>query len=244
MNRIFSILEQRAALLLSIFGFVLILAGNTFECHILKIELGKLLAEVGGLLLIVGILHFLFESSMRRQLIQDIVQTVVGAGRLSASGIRDFMIHSHDVDYGRLIEHSKLLVIGEHYSSGIFERFAPSFDIRRNRELETTVLLLKAGSPAQNYLGYGTIDYTITKIRELIQPLAPNNNRRGPRIKWHKQILRYSFVLTDECIWIKFYRNSRGRSLVPAICIADESELYEFFLKDVFALIEGSEDDD
>ena len=89
MKKISEILQERATLFLIAVGFGLIALGNAVECRVLKIELGSLTAEVGGLLLIIGLIHWLYESSMRRQLFQEIVESVVGAGRLSASGITD-----------------------------------------------------------------------------------------------------------------------------------------------------------
>ena len=53
------ILQKNANLTLVIVGFLLIGIGNSFEVEIFKIELGRLIAEVGGLVLVVGLLHWL-----------------------------------------------------------------------------------------------------------------------------------------------------------------------------------------
>jgi hypothetical protein len=245
--RISDILEQRAQFLLIAIGLALIVLGNGFEKRILKIQIDLLIVEVGALLLIVGILHWVYESTVRRQLVQEIVETVVGAGRLSTSGIVDFRIHSRDVNYTDMIRHAKTLTIGEHFSPRIFEDFAPHFRHRHSSGLETVVLLLKAGSPAETYMkenfpGFGNNELKIERIRVILQD-TPGTKHPALKLKWHRQILRYSFVLTEESIWVRFYRNSFGFSLVPAICIAKGSPIYEFFAEDVKALTQGAEDE-
>lgn len=248
MKRVSEILQERATLILIAFGLILIVLGDAIECRILKIEVGNLTAEVGGLLLVLGLIHWLYESSIRRQLFQEILESVVGAGRLSASGITDFHIHSIDVDYQKAIETSKELVIGEHHSTRIFENFAPAFELRNRSKLKTTVLLLKQGSAPELHLratlpAYGDPQHKVARIREILRSGQIEDQPALATIKWHSQILKYSFVLTEECIWIRFYRNTTGFSLVPSLRVITGSQLYNFFLVDVKALTAEAIDD-
>jgi len=78
MKKLSDVLEERARLILVSSGLLLILIGNAFDYRLLKVNVAELLAHIGALLLIVGLLHWIFETSMRRQMMREIVETVVG----------------------------------------------------------------------------------------------------------------------------------------------------------------------
>src|SRR6266436_3210836 len=119
MKKVSDILDSRARLVLIASGLFLILLANTFDCEFLKINLAQVVAHLGALLLIVGLLHWIFDVTMRRQLTHEIFEAVVGAGRITSSGIIDVHHNSKHVDYATLIESAEHLIIGEHYSSRI-----------------------------------------------------------------------------------------------------------------------------
>ena len=177
---------------------------------------------------------------MRRQLFREIVESVVGAGEVSASGICDFKIPSREIDYRELIVKSERLWIGEHYSTKIFEDYVDSFAERHGSGKPTLLLQLLPGSAGDIYLkeaipSSGVDERKIARIRQICG--------KGLTIRWHKLVLRYSFVMTDTSIWVRFYRNSEGYSVVPAIRVSEGSNLYEFFSKDIDELLNGCVDD-
>jgi hypothetical protein len=252
MKKMSEILDERARLILVVSGLTLILVGNAFDYHILKINLAELLAHVGALLLIVGLLHWIFDTSIRRQLTQEIFESVVGAGRTSSSGIIDVNHNSREVTYEKIIKSAKRLIIGEHYSSRFFEDYAPHIRERLARGGETIALLLKPETSAARYLresrsGHGAVSEQIRKIHEITNISDSGHNKAsgataGFHIKWHKRVLRYSFVMSDDLVWVRFFTNSEGYSLVPAVCVSRGTPLYEFFLTDVTRLLEQAED--
>ena len=74
-----------------------------------------------------------------------------------------------------------------------------------------------------------------------LQKIVIELNEIGPgkiEISHHTKVLSYSFVQTDSCIWIKPYRNSSGRSRVPAIQIKSGTDLNNFYESDINMLIE------
>src|SRR5260370_14143284 len=173
MKKVSEILDDRARLLLIVSGLTLILVGNAFDYRVLKINIAELLTHVGALLLIVGLLHWIFDTGMRRQLTQEIFETVVGAGRTSASGIFDVCHNSREVDYKTMIQSAKRLIIGEHYSSRFFVDYPPQLRERLSRGVDTIVLLLKQETAAVRYLvesgsGHGAMTAQITKIRDIM----------------------------------------------------------------------------
>lgn len=56
----------------------------------------------------------------------------------------------------------------------------------------------------------------------------------------HDRVLRYTFIKTDQTIWVRFFTNSKGYSIVPAIKIETGSSMFEFFEKDISRLKEQS----
>lgn len=249
MKKVSEILDSQARLALVALGLAFILVGNAFDYKLLKINLAELLAHVGALLLIVGLLHWMFDLSLRRQLTQEIFDAVVGAGRISSSGIVDVHHSSREVDYKKLILSANKLVVGEHYSSRFFEDYAPQIRERLEKGNETVVILLDQNSGAARYLtesrsGHGDVSAQLSKIKELTSVRAKRGGAKfsGAKLKCHDRVLRYSFVMTEELIWVRFFTNSHGYSLVPAICVAKGTQLYEFFLTDVTRLLEMSTD--
>jgi hypothetical protein len=242
-------LEKQARLILIGSGLVLIVTGNSFELQILKIKVAELFAHVGVLLLIVGLLHWIFESTMRRQLIQEIYDAAIGAGRVSSSGIGDVQLSSRDVSYKGLIETSQRLVIGEHYSARLFEDYGPEIRARLSRGDETIVMLLDRECAAAEYLaashsGHGAVAAQIAKIRDVtnVDRTTGKGKKAKLQVKWHQRVLRYSFVMNENLVWIRFYTNSEGYSPVPAICVMKGTALFEFFQNDVARLLEQSKD--
>jgi len=246
------ILDENARLLLIVGGLVLILLGNAFEFSVLKIKLGDQLVQVGSLLLIVGLLHWIFETRMKRQFMREIVEAVVGAGRTSSSGIVDFTDNSRSIDYRNIVRLAKQVTIGEHYSSRFFDDHAPEIRARLSRGAKMTAILLKPQTLASDYLkesgsGHGGIDEQIAKIREIANSPktgdAHENKAGRLQIWWHNRVLRYSFIMTEDLIWVRFFTNSAGHSLVPAICVVKDTLLYDFFKADVSRLLEHCEHD-
>jgi hypothetical protein len=249
MKKISEILDKQARLALIALGFGLILLGNTFDYKILKVNLAELAAHIGALLLIVGLLHWIFEASLRRQLTQEIFEAVVGAGRISSSGIVDVHHNSREVRYEAIIASAKKLIIGEHYSARFFEDYAPQIHDRLSKGAETIVVLLEQDSAAAHYLaqsgsGHGAVSAQIAKIKEITSAKAKTKTSKSSsfQLKWHNRVLRYSFVMTEDRVWVRFFTNSEGYSLVPALCVTKGTQLYEFFLTDITRFLEHSKD--
>ena len=53
----------------------------------------------------------------------------------------------------------------------------------------------------------------------------------------HDRVLRYSFIETEECVWIKFFTNSRGRATVPALKVKAGTPMYAFLCNDTQRLM-------
>jgi len=101
----------------------------------------------------------------------------------------------------------------------------------------TTIMLMDENSAAARHLkeskiGIAGVGGDVSRIRKLIDEAAQGGTRYIC-IKIHDKVLRYSFILTEESIWIKFYTNSPGRVAVPALKVRAGTPLYDFFDVDI-----------
>ena len=110
------LLENHKKWMLALAGLVCLAAASTFHFTFLKVDVDHLLAEVGALLLVVGVLHFLFEMRLRRELLKEVAISVLGNERLHTSGLIDWLENSKDVKDLHHWKHANLLTVGVQYS--------------------------------------------------------------------------------------------------------------------------------
>jgi hypothetical protein len=230
-------------LALGTLGFVLIGVSHTFQFEWAKIQVDRLVAEVGALLLVVGILHWLFELGLRKEMLREVAGTVVGSTLLHDSGLEGCSMNSRQVNDGAHWSRSANLTIGRQYSSRFFKDFHDVLRERCAHGLPTTVTILHPDTAAARYLHESM---TGTLIKESVQEIVDllreidSSTKKCTRLLFHDRVLRYSFVLTDECLWITFFTNSAGRAMVPAFKVRAGTPLFGFFADDIKRLLEQS----
>ena len=84
-------------------------------------------------------------------------------------------------------------------------------------------MVLTPSGTAAKYLqdsstGLGKLADGIRDIRALLAEVDLGDTKHI-QLYFHDRVLRYSFIGSDEFIWIKFFTNSAGRALVPAFKI-------------------------
>ena len=139
---------------------------------------------------------------------------------------------------------SAILVVGVQYSPKFFKDF---FDVIRARSQGgrmTLALVVRPEGPAAQYLSENTTSTAnVTEcVHEIERLLEEADEGRGHvRVKMHDRVMRYSFIRTEEHIWIKFFTNASYRAVVPAVRVDRGSNLYTFFETDVRKLEEVSD---
>ena len=241
MPRISKVLEENVRLKLVLFGLVLIVAANTFHFTILKVPLDRVVAEVGALILIVGVLHFFYEMRIRQEMLREVAASVLENQRIHNSGVSDCLVNSRDVNEAVHWEQAKNLTVGIQYSSRFFEDFRGVLESRCAAGKETTVLALKPESDATRYLkgthtGLANVAEGLQRIRALLDEASADSGHSVPLLQ-HDRVLRYSFIRTEEAVWIKFFANSLDRTTVPAMRFRANTPLYNFVSGDVDRLI-------
>jgi hypothetical protein len=221
-------------------GLFLIGASHTFHFEWSKIQVDRLVAEVGALLLVVGILHWLFELGLRKEMLREVAGTVAGSTLLHDSGLESCSMNSRQVNDGVHWSRSANLTIGRQYSPRLFKDFHDVLKERRANRLPTTVIILHPDSTAARYL-HESMTGTLVKesVQEIVNLLheIDNGSKKRTRVLFHDRVLRYSFILTDECVWITFFTNSAGRAMVPAFKVRADSPLFGFFADDIKRLV-------
>jgi len=235
------LVSQNIKLILAILGLLLLAAANTFSCTFMKVEIDRLVAEVGALLLVLGVLHFTFELRLREEMLKEVSVAVLGHERLHTAGLADCLINSKEVNDKDHWGVSNTLTIGVQYSPRFVEDFHWLIEKRTQANKHTTILVMDENSAAARYLkdshtGVADVHAGVSKIRHIIGNAA-EGEAPFVRIKTHNKVLRYTFIRTEESIWIVLYSNSKGRVMVPAIKVRSGTLLYKFFDQDIERLV-------
>lgn len=231
-------------LVLAMIGLVLLVAAQTFQHEWLKVQLDRIVAEVGALILVVGILHWLFELGLRQEMLREISGAVIGSTLLHENGLDSCTMNSRQVDDSAHWSQSANLTIGLQYSPRFFKDFHHVLRARCTRGLSTTVTVLRPEGTAAQYLqgamaGNPAVKESVTEIAALLGDID-TRKKKCTRLVLHDRVLRYSFIKTDEYMWIKFFTNSAGRANVPALKVRGGSPLFQFFSEDIARLLDGS----
>lgn len=226
---------------LFVFGAILIGAANTFQAEWLKVSLDRLMAEVGALVLVVGMLHWFFEFGLRKEMLREVAYTAVGTAHMHECGLDACNMNARQVDERTHWSQSASLTIGYQYSPTFFKDFHDVLRERCRRRLATTIAILRADGAAARYLhdsttGNPAVKQSVSEIIALLKEIDPAGN--GCTLLFHDRVLRYSFIQTDECVWIKFYANSAARTTVPAFKVRCDTPLFGFFAEDIKRLLE------
>ena len=84
--------------MLFVIGTILIGASNTFEYQWMKVQVDRLMAEVGALILVVGMLHWFFDLGLRHEILREIASTTVGSAQMHNCGLDNCSLNARDVD--------------------------------------------------------------------------------------------------------------------------------------------------
>jgi hypothetical protein len=231
------LITQNIKLILGFVGVLLIAVSTTFHFAFLKVEIDHLLAEIGALLLVLGFLHVMFELRLREGMLKQVSAAVLGNERLHESRLADCLTNSREVKDPGHWEAANSLIVGLQYSPRFIEDFHSVIEKRAAAKKYTTILLMEENSAAARYLkesktGIADVVGGVSRIRQLVDEAA-KGKARYILIKTHDRVLRYSFIRTEESIWIKFYTNSNARVTVPALKVRVGTPLYNFFDADI-----------
>lgn len=229
-----------AALSLVVLGLLLILVANTFNVTLLKVDIDNVVANLGALLLIVGVLQWLFDSSVRQSFFKEIRSEIIDYRGVAESGICEYHPDSKDVDFKDLFLTSSNLIVGVNYSSKLIDHSIELLGERTKSKKKTVIVCVKCGTPAEAFLeaDYGNPGIS-SRIRKIIQ-VAREHDPSGEFVKIVRvpTVLRYSFIQFDHRIWAIPGTSGRGRRAVPGFFVKHGTSWFDHFRHDIEKLLE------
>jgi hypothetical protein len=225
-------------LIIAIVGLGSILLSSLLPEKLIGLPLQEITRELATFVLASLLVHWIYESHLKQEIFQDVADYVLGTGNVSRSGIVDYQENTKDIDYTTVFASPGGVIIGVHYSPRIIEDNSHLLIDRAKAGKQTTIIASSPDGAAIEFLKrvrgeHDHVNGNIKKIASIVKEI----NKQTPAAKilllYHDDILRYSFVLSEDRIWVKFYRNSRGLSSVPGFAVAKGTHLYEFFRSDI-----------
>jgi hypothetical protein len=229
-------------LLVVLFGILLLLVSSHLPADFLGLPFQEVVRELATFLLASLLVHWIYELHLKNEVYQDVVDLVIGAGSVSRSGIIDFRENTKSIDYAPLLKNSSDVVIGLHYSPRIIEDAYEHLAVRSKAGKPTTIVASAPDGAALSFLKtarkeHDHVDANLAKIKSLVERLNSQSDATPVQLLYHDQVLRYSFVCTDDLFWVKLYRNSSGMASVPGFAIKAGTDLFRFFERDVRDLL-------
>ncbi|MEZ5673251.1 MAG: hypothetical protein R3E08_13080, partial [Thiotrichaceae bacterium] len=103
------------------------------------------LTNIGGLILTVGVLQWMFDREAREEMIREISHNVLGSSHIYDKGISDCYDNSkelgHKPEHVELWKKAEKLIIGAYYTEAFFSDYIKVFEERCKAGRTTTVLI-------------------------------------------------------------------------------------------------------
>lgn len=225
--------------LLSI-GLVLIVAGNLFTYSALKVDFDSLLVNLGALLSVIGVLQVFIDHQVHRKLIDDSVRTALGVSGAVDLGVESAMLCSKEITSDERWVTSKRFFIGTHYSKRLLSDFSEIHTQRKRSGRAATILHVESNGIAAKYLTDSlsgkNISAKLGELQDFVGRMEEKPGRGTIKLKRVDRVLRYSFILLDDIVYVIFFTNSTLYSKVPAFVFRKPSKMFSFFEADILDL--------
>ena len=235
MWRIAKLLTSNIAWKLGAVGLFMILLSNTFNEEILKVDIDVILANLGALLLIVGILQFLYDVYIRKTLFQALISEILSDQRVAASGICEYRVDSKSITFTEEFLNSDKLIIGVNYSARILDHSLDLVHERVRLKKKMKIVHVKPNTIAARFLDdeYGDpkFDVRLKRLYDIVKEADPDGTIID--ICAVDTILRYSFISFDSRIWVIVGTNGLGRRNVPGFFVRSPGSWYNHFADDI-----------
>ena len=237
------------SLIIAVIGLILMLVGaysQDLTWRWFGIDWSNFFSNVGLYVTVIVALQWYYDEHTKRQLITEVTRSALSSANIVRSGINDFTDNTTRIDYQSLLDSSEKIIIGFLYDTRLVNDHIEQLTERALAGKKTSVLLVNPKGIAFDFLANVVDDreYMRLQVKENLNSIAEANDNPHATdkisVRFHDSVLRYSFVFSQEGVWIKVYRNSRGRVATPGIYIRNGSSLYDFFRKDIEDLWENA----
>lgn len=238
--------KSRLAEITQLLGEVLLIVGGLHGVFELFLK-PKLFAETAERTLSTikdGLIEEFKTKALKDELFEDFVSRSIKPEHVANCGIVDFVDDSKKVQYEEMVLTSNALIVGVMHSPRLLRDNFEAFSLRAQAGKSTTLLILDKASYGWTYetehFEYASL---IGPNLDTVEAEVKNINASCPNaieIRRHSVVLRYSFVFSENEIWIKFYRSSKGNGRIPAFLVKKDSPLYAFYKKDIESIVKDS----
>jgi hypothetical protein len=217
---------------------------NSYSWTTWNIKTHELLANVGALILVVGLLQWFFDEESRQQLIERIISAIgeylTRRDHFHRLGATECTADSKTITsepWAKDLIDAKSLAIGIHYSDSLIARFESIIRARIAQNKITQILHSDPNGLARTYLEKCLsvpvdLPSKVSRLQEVVATRFDESSK--VRMIQHSRVLRYSFIYSEEALWIIFLTNSDGyEPTLPAFKISSGSPLFEFFRRDI-----------
>ena len=198
--------------------------------------------NLGLYIAVVVSLQWTFDFVTRRNLLEEVTAATVANVNVARSGLADFVENTKSISYQSMLANESPLYIGFQYSPRLIDDHIVELRNRAKKGHCTTILLANPTGKSVGYLRevHGEMDHIDANIKKIMKKISDLNQdqncQSAIKVKFHDSILRYSFALNGQGVWVKMYRNSRGDSIVPGVYVRTGSLMYDYFNSDVIGL--------
>ena len=242
--------SDRIPLIIVIVGLIMLLIAEKFPSLTwIGIDWSNFLSNFGLYVAVVVALQWHYDKRTRNETIVSAVESALSNSNVVRSGIHNCMQDTKDIDYNPLLTHAEEVTIGFLHSSRFVDDNFAMLKERATSGKKTTIVFSDPDGMAIKYLlTLETVQkHVIPNIQKVVDRIKVQINQQQEvkekiHVRQHDTVLRYSFVHSNDGIWVKMYRNSLGVMATPGFYIGKGSPLYDFFDHDIKALREGAKD--
>ena len=232
-----------------IIGLVMVVFGSRAPAlQIWGIDVSNFSTNLGLYIAVVVALQWTFDEKSRSMLLSEVTSITLSNVNVAQSGICNFTNNTKAIKYDDLLSTPGTLFIGFQYSPRIIDDHFIELKKRAKDGRQTIIAVADPDGKAIKYLESARqesdhVSANLRKIKAKISQINTEENVKAPIvIKLHDQVLRYSFVASEQMVWVKMYKNGLGDASIPAICVKSGSELFNFYNEDINAFVKGAKD--
>jgi hypothetical protein len=200
-----SISTRRKALLIrlviALVGLLAIVFSVLIPEKIAGLPVQEITRELATFVIASLLVHWIYETYMKHEILQDVTDFVIKRGNVSRSGIADYCENTKDIDYTDILSKSSCVIIGLHYAPRIIEDNFQLLAQRAGQGKETIIIASAADGHALDFLRRvrgesDHVDANIKKISSLIREINKARPKQPVRLLHHDEVLRVRLIKT------------------------------------------------
>lgn len=221
------------AFIMVIVGLLLVIVGQSLEG---KFDFGKISISVGSSVIFIGVLHWLYDTFSKKELMSEITEVVMGSKSLVDSGVSEYFEDSTKVNFRESINNSASISTVFNYNTRFVLDYSNEIlDLLKRGGCVTLIFLEKDSSTLNHLKSLGLDGASMEAHYKKMQEVAKWGLVYPERFKivYVDKILKYSVVVLDSATYFIFSTSSNQRQRVPVLKFKSRSPLSAFVISDI-----------